>query len=163
MSTKSSFVKNYAIKKKDLSNSFFLKKHASVLEQANQSYRCLKLAVLQQSWALFVQFQQAPSGKSIQIRMVHCLSVNDYGLPKGSRRFHSPLHPDIYMDLDKKKIDEKGQPATVKSFLMWNVSAFGLLQLKRLNKRTPFQANKAKGMPHFSPNWSENHTPKGST
>ena len=56
--------------------------------------------------------------------MVHCLSVNDYGQPERSRKFHSPLHPDI-MDLDKKKIDDEGQPVTVKSFLMWNVSAPG--------------------------------------
>ena len=43
---------------------------------------------------------------------------------------------------------------------MWNVSAFGILQLKRLNKRTPFQANKAKCMPHFKPNWVWKPHPK---
>ena len=37
-----------------------------------------------------------------------------------SRKFHSPLHPDI-MDLDKN--DDEGQPVTVKGFLMWNISA----------------------------------------
>ena len=53
--------------------------------------------------------------------MLHCLSANDYGQPERSRKFHSPLHPDI-MDLDKK-IDDEGQPVTVKGFLMWNISA----------------------------------------
>ena len=43
-------------------------------------------------------------------------NANDYGQPEGSRKFHSPLRPDIYMDLDKNKIDEEGQQVTVKKF-----------------------------------------------
>ena len=46
--------------------------------------------------------------KSIQIRMLHCLSANDYGQPERSRKFHSPLHPDI-MDLDKKLTTKDNQ------------------------------------------------------
>ena len=40
---KKSFVKNYAIKKKELLNTCLLKKSASILEQVNKSYCCLKL------------------------------------------------------------------------------------------------------------------------
>ena len=40
--------------------------------------------------------------------MLHCLSANDYGQPERSRKFHSPLHPDI-MDLDKKLTTKDNQ------------------------------------------------------
>ena len=40
--------------------------------------------------------------------MLHCLSANDYGQPKRSRKFHSPLHSDI-MDLDKKLTTKDNQ------------------------------------------------------
>ena len=40
--------------------------------------------------------------------MLHCLSANDYGQPERSRKFHSPLHPDI-MDLDKKLTTKENQ------------------------------------------------------
>ena len=59
------------------------------------------------------------------------------------------------MDLDKKKIDDEGQPVTVKTFLMWNVLDFGLLQLKSFKKNTPFRANQAKRVSHFRPDWPE--------
>ena len=44
----------------------------------------------------------------MQIRMLHCLSANDYGQPERSRKFHSPLHSDI-MDLDKKLTTKDNQ------------------------------------------------------
>ena len=40
--------------------------------------------------------------------MVYCLSANDYGQPERSRKFHSPLHPDI-MNLDKKLTTKDNQ------------------------------------------------------
>ena len=67
-----------------------------ILEQANQSYRSIKLGVFAKNEALFVQFQQTPSGKSIQIRMIHCLNANGLGQPEGYIRVHSPLRPDMY-------------------------------------------------------------------
>ena len=43
-----------------------------------------------------------------KIQMLHCLSANDYGQHERSRKFHSPLHPDI-MDLDKKLTTKDNQ------------------------------------------------------
>ena len=44
---------------------------------------------------------------------------------------------------------------------MWNVSAFGLFQLKSLKIPTLFQANEAKCMLHFKLGWSEKSYLKG--
>ena len=52
-----SFIKNFWIKKRDLSISCLMKESASILEQTSRSYGGLKLG-------LFVQFQRVSFGKS---------------------------------------------------------------------------------------------------
>ena len=98
-------MKNCAIKKKDLSNSCLLKK-------AHQfGARKLKLPPLKVrrfcnkvgTFCPFDTFWEIHPDKNAPL-----LSGNDYGQPERSRKFHSPLHPDI-MDLDKKLTTKDNQ------------------------------------------------------
>ena len=94
------------LKRKIFQIPVFLKKKRINFGARKLKYRRLKLGVFATKWGPFVFLTSA--GKSIQIRMLHCLSANDYGQPERSRKFHSPLHPDI-MDLDKKLTTKDNQ------------------------------------------------------
>ena len=103
-------------------------KGASILEQANQHYCCLKLGVFATRWGLVVQFHQTPSGKSIHIRMVHCLSANGLGQPEAIQK-DSQSAPFTYVwTWTGKKLTKKDN--------LWLLKV-GLLQLKSL-KYIPF-------------------------
>ena len=123
------------LERKIFSFLLFWKKAHEFSEQANQSYCCLKLGgVFATKWSPFYPISADTFLKIYQDKNGPLPQRQRF---RPARRIHSPLCPDMYGLGYKKKIEE-GQPVTLKICLIWTVSAFGLLQIKRLKNAYPF-------------------------